>query len=159
MVAVGVKVDTKAVEFEMAKLAQEYGSATVKGALTVAQLVRGDAIKSIQAASMGTHVTRYTAAGNPYAHVAAKPGAAPNTDTGRLVNSIFVEADSGGFIGHRRRGIFVGTNVKYGRWLEFGTKVMKARPWLWPAIEKNRANARKIMGKLIDKVTREHGNL
>lgn len=159
MVAVGVEVDTKEVEKELAKLADEYGKATVEAAVTSAHLVRSEAIKSIQDASMGTHVTRYTASGEPYGHIAAKAGAAPNTDTGALVNSIQVEGDSGGIFKQRARGIFVGTRLAYGAWLEFGTKAMKARPWLWPALDRMRDDIRKVFGKRIDDVTQENKNL
>jgi hypothetical protein len=32
----------------------------------------------------------------------------------------------------------VGTNLKYGRYLELGTRKMKPRPYLRPALERNR---------------------
>ena len=159
MVTVAVEVDTKKVQDELAALAKEYGKATVDAAVTSAHLVRGEAIKSIQSASMGTQVIRHTTTGQPYNHVAAKPGAAPNTDTGALVNSIQVEGDSGGLFGQRARGIFVGTRLAYGAWLEFGTKAMLARPWLWPALDRKRDEIRKIFGKKIDKITRDNQNL
>jgi len=159
MVAVGVEVDTKEVERELSALAKEYGEATVKAAVTSAQLIRGEAIKSIQYASMGTIVTRHTSTGQPYEHVAAKPGAAPNTDTGALVNSIQVEGDAGGLLGQRAKGIFVGTRLPYGAYLEYGTKGMLARPWLWPALDRKRADILKIFGKRINDVTQENQNL
>lgn len=159
MVNIGTEVDTKEVEQELAKLAKKYGKATVDAAIVSAQLVRGEAIKSIQDASMGTHVTRHTSTGSAYNHVAAKAGAAPNTDTGALVNSIQVEGDGGGLLGQRMKGIFVGTRLAYGAWLEYGTKKMLARPWLWPALERKRDDIRKIFGKNIDKVTRDNQNL
>ncbi len=64
------------------------------------------------------------------------PGEAPKTDRGRLVASIFSKFPSIG------KGLIaeVGTNIKYGKLLEFGTVKMAARPWLFPAFKKN-ANA------------------
>ena len=85
--------------------------------------VQKSAIKSIRKPSMGTYVTRYTASGKPYDHVAAKEGETPNTDTGRLIGSIALDH-------HRGKQIaFVGTNVDYGFFLE----TVMNRPWLQPA--------------------------
>jgi len=85
--------------------------------------VQKSAIKSIREPSMGTYVTRYTASGRPYDHVAAKEGETPNTDTGRLIGSIALDH-------HRGKQIaFVGTNVDYGFFLE----TVMNRPWLQPA--------------------------
>ena len=152
---VTTEIDTKAVEKELAKLSNLYSAATVKAAVTSAELVRSSAIKSIQRETAGKQVTRHTASGQSYNHTAAKAGGAPNTDTGALVNSIQVELKGSGF----GKGVMVGTRLAYGAFLEFGTKIMRARPWLNPALEENRANIRKLMGKEIDKVTRKHGDI
>lgn len=62
------------------------------------------------------------------------PGEAPAVDTGRLRASIAhrVEMESGEAVG------LVGTSVEYAPWLEFGTTRMQARPFMVPAIERNR---------------------
>lgn len=65
-------------------------------------------------------------------HRASAPGAYPATDTGRLVSSIKFRGAEGSWI--------VGTNVKYGAYLEFGTSRMDARPWLMPSFEQATAN-------------------
>jgi HK97 gp10 family phage protein len=64
----------------------------------------------------------------------SSPGEAPAVDTGRLRASIThrVEMDSGEAVA------YVGTNVKYAPYLEFGTSRMAARPFMVPAIERNR---------------------
>lgn len=69
-------------------------------------------------------------------------GSPPNSDTGRLQNSIFVnvDADQGGV-----QSVSVGTNVKYGTFLEFGTTNMRARPWLFPAFEGTKAKNVKLI--------------
>lgn len=90
-------------------------------------LVHATAIKGIQKASIGERVTRYNPKRNVYS---SKPGDPPNTDTGRLIQSIQFEFEEGGRIG------YVGTNLKYGPYLEFGTERMAARPWLAPALQK-----------------------
>lgn len=96
---------------------------TVKEAIL---LVHEIAVKSIQENGDGTPATRY----DPYRKVnVSDPGDPPNTDTGRLARGIKFEFEGDGMIGR------VGTNVKYGAWLEFGTKIMEARPWLQPAVD------------------------
>jgi len=85
--------------------------------------VQKSAIKSIRKPSMGTYVTRYTASGKPYDHVAAKEGETPNTDTGRLIGSIALDHHKG------KQVAYVGTNVDYGFFLE----TVMNRPWLQPA--------------------------
>jgi HK97 gp10 family phage protein len=62
------------------------------------------------------------------------PGEAPAVDTGRLRASIShrVETDSG------ESAAYVGTNVEYAPWLEFGTSRMRARPFMVPAMNRNR---------------------
>lgn len=50
-------------------------------------------------------------------------------DTGRLRNSIATEFERDGLTG------IVGTNVEYAPYQEFGTSVMPAHPFLFPAAE------------------------
>lgn len=88
--------------------------------------VQSDAIKSIQRGRKSGRV--YTR--NGVAHQASAPGEAPATDTGALASSI-QRIDSG-------TRAAVGTALEYGPHLEFGTTNMEARPWLFPALEKNR---------------------
>ncbi|MBZ9975482.1 HK97-gp10 family putative phage morphogenesis protein [Mesorhizobium sp. BR-1-1-10] len=65
-------------------------------------------------------------------HQASAPGEFPKTDTGQLVASLFfrVAAD--------KLSAFFGTKLAYGRYLEFGTSRMQARPWLRPTLRANR---------------------
>ncbi len=103
--------------------------------------IHASAIKSIQKSSGGTRATRY----NPKRTVTvSRPGNAPNTDTGRLAQSVGFEIRKGktSSVG------VVGTNLKYGAWLEFGTRMMGARPWLRPAFKKLR-NKTKEMFKVL----------
>lgn len=73
--------------------------------------------------------------GNKF-HRASAAGEPPAVDTGRLVASINhrLSAD--------RLTAYVGIQdvslVKYAKFLEYGTRTMSARPWLTPAIERNR---------------------
>ncbi|MFQ5467970.1 MAG: HK97-gp10 family putative phage morphogenesis protein [Kiloniellaceae bacterium] len=63
---------------------------------------------------------------------ASAPGAPPRRQSGRLAASLFVRLARGGLSGT------VGTELDYGRHLEFGTRRMAARPWLEPAFARQR---------------------
>ncbi|MFP4323771.1 MAG: hypothetical protein ACLFTK_15055 [Anaerolineales bacterium] len=67
----------------------------------------------------------------------AAPGDPPAIDTGALAASIRLEPTP--------QGYRVGTPLIYGAWLEFGTREMAARPWLRPALEAVRAEARSLV--------------
>lgn len=68
--------------------------------------------------------------GNVYGdHVASSPGNPPRPDTGELLNSIT----------HTATGPLEETihdQVEYGKYLEFGTEHIEARPWMKPVFEK-----------------------
>lgn len=54
----------------------------------------------------------------------SRPGEFPKVASSNLVKNITFEVDPGGKSGRW------GTNVKYGRWLETGTRLMRPRPWM-----------------------------
>lgn len=135
----------------MAKLADRYGQAVVEGAIAGGQLVRSEAIDSIQSVSPGETVTRTRTGGGAYEHVASAEGDAPNTDTGRLVQSIQVEVTG--------KTVDVGTSLDYGTYLEFGTKRMGPRPWLFPAFERVKDTVTELIKKGVDAVSRNHGDV
>ena len=139
------------VQKNLAKLAKKFSQATVDGAVAGAHLIRTDAIKSIQDQSGGEVVTRTRAGGGEYEHTTSKEGDAPNTDTGRLVQSVQVDI--------KPIGIFVGSSLNYAGWLEDGTRKMAARPWLIPAMERNMDAVRKLIGAQIKNVVRKHGDV
>lgn len=68
-------------------------------------------------------------------HHPSFPGNAPAPDTGNLRASIHytIENDA-----NNCKGI-VGTDVEYGKHLEFGTSKMAPRPWLKPSLNKNKS--------------------
>ena len=55
------------------------------------------------------------------------PGEPPHQVAGELLQSVSNEFEDQGLTG------IVGTNNEVGRWLEFGTSKLAARPWLRPA--------------------------
>lgn len=79
------------------------------------------------------------------AHRASSPGAYPATDTGRLVSSVRMILPTASSMAGE-----VGTAVKYGAWLEFGTSRMAARPWLLPSFERAKIGIEKELKARID---------
>ena len=76
---------------------------------------------------------------------ASAPGQFPMSDTGRLASSVeFNLPTAGRLMGE------VGTNVIYGRYLEFGTSRMAARPWLLPSFEKAKVGVEARLKKAIE---------
>lgn len=121
-------------ERRLLSLGADMEDALKKGVLLTAQQVRTHAIKSITEVSQGATVRRSRQGGGTYPHVASSGGDAPNTDTGALVASISAEMD------RRKPQATVGSGIKYASFLEFGTKKMEERPFLHPALDKNKNN-------------------
>lgn len=64
-------------------------------------------------------------------HTVSKPGQPPNNDTGQLANNIEnVQVES--------LKVEVSSNAPYAAALEYGTSKMAARPYMAPAVAKNR---------------------
>lgn len=107
-------------------------------------LVRGEAVTSIQRGNKtGELYTKY----NPKRqHQASAAGEAPATDTGLLVSSITSNVKQSGttLIGQ------IIASTEYAPALEFGTTKMAARPFMQPALDKNRKKInQKFKGKYI----------
>lgn len=98
-------------------------------------LIHAAAINLVKQNSGGTPQTRY---GPKRTVMVSKPGEAPNSDTGRLMQSIRTEFINGGLTGR------VGSNLRYAAWLEFGTETTAARPWLSTATEQSYPEVRRI---------------
>lgn len=115
-------------------------------AISAAEM-QGDAQRSIQRGSRSGVVV--TIGGKR--HQRSAPGEPPKTDTGRLAGSIFAEFSNGGL-----RAV-VGTDVVYGEHLELGTKNLAARPWLFPAFERNKDRIKKRVREAIKAAGRKAG--
>jgi phage gpG-like protein len=70
----------------------------------------------------------------------SSPGEPPYKQTGRLRSSITHEVQPGG------RVVRIGTNLKYGLYLEVGTARMSPRPWLRRALIESGPTIRRIHG-------------
>ena len=72
-------------------------------------------------------------------HRASAPGEAPATDTGRLLNSIRARTAK------KKLTIEVMAGTKYARWLEYGTRRIKPRPFLRRALREKRVEVTEIV--------------
>lgn len=109
-----------------------------------AAAIQTEAVTSI---SQGAKTGRIYKRGNKI-HQASAAGEAPATDSGDLVRRIQALKSIAG-----DGSWLVGTSLPYGKHLEFGTKDMGARPWLIPAMEKNRKNIENSIKSAIRKAT------
>jgi HK97 gp10 family phage protein len=135
----GIKEALKSLK-ALEKDLQEPFREVIKGG---AQLIRGEAIKSIQTGpKSGRTYEKY----NPRrTHKASAPGQPPASDTGNLVRNIMVrqvDIDN----------VKVESNATYSSFLEFGTSKMLARPFLFPATERSRP---KITQAVFNRVVKE----
>lgn len=125
-----VKIDgAKSVTEALARL-DEQATKEVRDVInSTAQNIRSTAIRSIkQSPATGKTYNR----GN-ISHTASSEGNPPRTDTGRLVGSIAVKTDEQA----NNLEAEIGAYVNYAAHLEFGTRNMGARPFLFPALEQN----------------------
>ena len=107
------------------------------------QLIRGEAIKSIQTGSKsGIVYEKY----NPRrSHRASAPGEAPASDTGNLVSKIIVKQKTKNIVN-------VESNANYSAYLEYGTSKMQPRPYMLPAFEKSK---KPIINAVFNRVKRK----
>lgn len=63
----------------------------------------------------------------------SRPGEPPRKRTGWLQAHVLYELDDGTHAGR----VGLAKNAPYGVFLEFGTRVMRARPWLLATLKKN----------------------
>ena len=108
-----------------------------------AQLIRGEAIKSIQSGPKSGRV--YQKYNPRRTHTASAPGQPPASDTGNLVSQIMVRKETAD-------NILVESNALYSSFLEFGTSKMLARPFLFPATERSRP---KIIQAVFNRIKQE----
>ena len=103
--------------------------------------VRNTAVESIlQNPRAGDTVTRY----NPKRTIRiSKEGDPPAGDTGFLASNIHLVIDTD------QLGASVESRAKYSEALEFGTKDMRPRPFMQPALEVGKAKYKKMFSKAV----------
>ncbi len=127
---------------KLRRMTNGIGSRVGKAIATSAAEVQREAILSIRGGSRSGVVV--TIGGKP--HQRSAPGERPKTDTGALVGSIFAEVD---LANRDKPSAAVGTDLKHGAFLEFGTLKMGARPWLQPAFEGLKSKIRKRIAQAV----------
>lgn len=85
------------------------------------EVIRKDAADSIKAGAISGPL-----------HVPSNPGEPPNADTHQLDMSIDVRVNAS------KKSVSVVSLAPYSAFLEFGTSKMAARPFMRPALERNR---------------------
>jgi len=78
-------------------------------------------------------------------HQASSPGEAPASDTGTLVRSILSEVEADGL------EVTVSAGTLYAKMLEYGTRLMGARPFLGPALNKVKSKAARVLKAYIQR--------
>jgi HK97 gp10 family phage protein len=127
---------------ELEKLAKESGNMMARALIEAGFRIQREAKTSIAKSPMDPITGR------------SMPGNAPKTDRGTLVNSIYVNAEKAG---ENVQAVIVGTDLKYGEYLEFGTKFIQARPWLVPAFAATRQKNLDALKSAITRFVREKG--
>jgi HK97 gp10 family phage protein len=86
-------------------------------------------------------------------HIASSPNKPPAIDTGQLIRSITMD--------DRLREVEVGatSGAPYASYLEEGTKRMKKRPFLLPAVEKEMPKVQFRIRQRVRKIIREMGRV
>ena len=100
-------------------------------------MVRNTAVQSIlSGGKSGKVYEKY----NPRrTHRASGEGQAPASDTGFLASNIVLSK-----INDQEMSIEVESRAEYSEFLEFGTQNMKARPFMFPALEENKPKIRRM---------------
>ena len=80
-------------------------------------------------------------------HVPSLPGQPPNNDTGVLANNIET-LETGPF------HVTVSSNARYSAALEFGTSKVAARPFMEPALQKNKKRITKRVAAAVNQANR-----
>jgi HK97 gp10 family phage protein len=109
----------------------------IKDKMNIAgNLVRNTAVQSILGGSKSGKV--YEKYNPRRTHTSSSQGQAPASDTGFLASNITFNVKEGGMVAE------VESKAKYSKFLEFGTQNMKARPFMFPALEENKPRIRRM---------------
>jgi HK97 gp10 family phage protein len=144
----GIVVGAEEVQAKLNKITSQakklIGHAVFKGVTDV----ESEAKKSIQmGGKSGIVYSRY----NPKRkHRASAPGEPPASDTGFLVNNIKRHMSGDNLEGEVR------SRADYSKFLEFGTSKMLPRPFMFPALEKNRGKIKQRIEKAVQVANRRN---
>lgn len=107
---------------------------------TSGNMVRNTAVQSILSGGGGGKT--YEKYNPRRTHTASAEGQPPKSDTGFLASNIVVNLDK------RNLAVDVESKADYSIHLEFGTQNMKARPFMFPALEENKPKIRRMFANI-----------
>lgn len=136
-------IGRRGLEQALVKKARQYENATQAGLTAWAQLVRNHAVQAVQ---KGPKSGRTYVRGK-VKHQASAPGQAPATDTGNLAGSIGWNVDASTLTAD----VFAGAS--YAVPLELGTRHMRPRPFLGPALDETAERGLKIFKATLARAT------
>ncbi len=142
---IGVTVSGRAaLARKLGSLPRAIEAAIAPAIAEAAEEVRGEARATLDSGARSGRVYPRT---QGRFHQASAPGEPPKSDSGRLADSLEVEV----------RGLEarVGTGLARGRDLEFGTRDMAPRPWLFPSLEKARPRVMKLVAEAVREAIRD----
>lgn len=117
------------ISIELAGSSDEIKSEVGKVLFKGANKTRNTIIKSMRNTRRASHSYKR----GDKIHFPSKEGSPPAIDKGNLIASILFDSNEDSI----QLGSII-TEPKYPQWLEEGTKKMKPRPWLNPAMNENR---------------------
>lgn len=126
-------------KFHTKKVVKAIDDAGSKRMLEACNEVRNTTLGTLSGSRSGR---TYRVPGTSRTYTASSPGQPPAQATGRLRQSVktAIEGEGKDIIG------MVGTDIAYGKCLEFGTRTMAPRPWLKPSFEKTVPKIKQILG-------------
>ncbi len=122
------------------KVAKSYEKQILNLLGTSGNMVRNTAVQSILSGGGGGRT--YEKYNPRRTHTASAEGQPPSSDTGFLASNISVNLDK------RNLAVEVESKADYSIHLEFGTQNMKARPFMFPALEENKPKIRRMYKNL-----------
>jgi HK97 gp10 family phage protein len=123
---VTVRIDDRAL---MAKLSRFPGAIDEASCDALEECGTGTVTEAVRLIETGSKSGRLYRRGGGRVHQASAPGESPASDTGNLVKNIISELE------RNNKTVYVVANTIYAFWLEFGTRLMAARPFLNRAVE------------------------
>lgn len=140
-----MRITFTAPSFSVADLPDEVKRAVLQTMQGGTQIVLNDANRSIADGDKTGRIYRRRG----IEHQASAPGEPPATDTGELIASGRAGAELNGDV---VQGV-VEYRAPYAVHLEYGTRKMAARPFLNPAIERNRARIAELLRQALATAT------
>lgn len=142
----GVEFNTKQFNEAVSKVPQKVKDAMSQAIKISCEKIRSTSLQDMAKTPRNPTVSHYTN-NKKIPHHPSLPGNAPAPDTGNLRSSIHytIEKDGNLIIGR------VGTDVIYGKYLEFGTSSVAPRPWLKPAMDKNEQFIHKTINEFVSR--------